>query len=191
MRIFFFIIAMTIGVSGCSLAAKPQLSSQAQPAPEPSPAPQAQPAPEPQAAPLPQTPLTQQSASAPTPGEAAGQTGQSGDKIQHDLDVYANSYLETMNKHIKPSIREKEVVPEAGGFLARYKIIDPASLQATYRISENKAIAYVGRVTYHEVEYVSSGKTKAEALAGPFSEINRRSIIDIIMHIKGKWTYKY
>jgi outer membrane biosynthesis protein TonB len=164
------------------LAPEVQPASVVQPAPEVRPAPQAQTAPQP--------PL--QAKPAPVPqNTVAMDVLDVLDAIQRDLEIYAVAYLETMNTHIKPSIRDKEVAPAPEGFRARYRAIDPASLATSYSVSENKAVAYVGRVRYHEVEYICLGKTREEALAGPFSEANRRPITEIVMHIRGKWTYRY
>lgn len=113
------------------------------------------------------------------------------DKVQSDLDTYAQWYLQTMNKEIRPGMSSKEVVKHPDGFIARYMQIDPASLKTSYSVSENKAVAYIGRVMFHRVEYVCIAKSKEQALAGPFVEANRQPVTELIMHMKGKWTYRY
>ncbi len=111
------------------------------------------------------------------------------EKVQRDLDAFAKDCLAKMNRNIRPGINAKEVVAVAEGFRARYLLIDPDSLRTSFSASENKAVDYIGRLSYHEVEYVCVGKTKAQALAGPFSEHNRRPLTELIKHMRGKWSY--
>lgn len=112
-------------------------------------------------------------------------------KIQSDLDTYAVWYIETMNRELKPGEKSKEVAKHPDGYMARYMMIDPASLKTSYTVSQNKAVAYIGRVMFHRVEYVCIAKSREQALAGPFVESNRQPVTELIMHLKGKWTYRY
>lgn len=109
--------------------------------------------------------------------------------LQKDLDVFAISCVAKMNEQMMPGIKSKQVVRVPEGYQAKYTAVDPNSLTTSYRPSEHKIVPYVGRMMYHEVEYVCVGKTREEALAGPFSEVTRRPMTELIKYMKGKWTY--
>ncbi len=124
------------------------------------------------------------SAQAPVPVAAADP-----EKLQQDLDVFAKSCVVNMNNQIKPGIRTKQLTKTPEGFQAHYIAVDPDSLSTSFSPSEHKIVPYIGRMMYHEVEYVCMGKTEKEALAGPFNEVNRRPMTELIKYMKGKWTY--
>ena len=110
-------------------------------------------------------------------------------KLQSDLDIFAKACVINMNNQMKPGIKSKQITKTPDGFRAHYNAVDPDSLTTSYSPSEHKIVPYVGRMMYHEVEYVCIGKTEKDALAGPFSEVNRRPMTELIKYMKGKWTY--
>lgn len=121
----------------------------------------------------------------PAKASAAGS-----DKLKSSLDVFAKGCITSMNKQRRPGINQKEVKKQADGtYMARYMAVDPDSLETRYKPTENKVILYIGHMIYHEVEYVSVGKNKEQALAGPFNETNREPITELIKYKSGKWTY--
>lgn len=113
------------------------------------------------------------------------------DKVKLSLDSFAKGCITDMNKQRRPGISQKEVKKQSdGSYMARYMAVDPDSLVTSYNSTENnKTIKYIGRMNYHEVEYVSTGKDQKQALAGPFSETNRTPIIELVKYKAGKWTY--
>ena len=114
-----------------------------------------------------------------------------GDTLKDSLDVFAKDCLVRMNKQRRPSISHKEVVKQPDGtFMARYMVFDADSLETSYNPTDNnKTIKYIGRMNYHEVEYVCKGKDQKQALAGPFNESNRTPVTELIKYKAGKWTY--
>lgn len=113
-----------------------------------------------------------------------------GDKLKSSLDTFAKGCITSMNKQRRPGINQKEVKKQADGtYMARYMAVDPDSLETRYKSTENKVILYIGHMVYHEVEYVSVGKNREQALAGPFNEVNREPITELIKYKSGKWTY--
>ncbi|CAK7011996.1 MAG: hypothetical protein DELT_02123 [Desulfovibrio sp.] len=126
-----------------------------------------------------------------TKAAAAPQQAQANDKIQHSLDTFAKSCIASMNKQRKPGIHQKEVKRQPDGtFMARYVAVDPDSLQTSYNETEgSKTISHIGRMDYHEVEYVCIGKSQKQALAGPFNEVNRSPVMELIKYKRGKWSY--
>ncbi|MCC8194273.1 MAG: hypothetical protein LIP28_06485 [Deltaproteobacteria bacterium] len=138
----------------------------------------------------PRKPAVKQAGTASKQVKAAPQAT-TDDKLKNSLDTFAQSCIESMNKQRLPSITHKEVKKQPDGtYLARYMAYDIDSLETSYNPTENnKTIKYIGRMNYHEVEYVSTGKDQKQALAGPFSESNRTPIIELIKYKAGKWTY--
>lgn len=114
-----------------------------------------------------------------------------GEKVQTALDVFAKDCIIRMNRQRRPGISHKEVKRQSDGtYLARYMAVDPDSLATSYNPTENnKTIKFIGRMDYHEVEYICTGKDQKQALAGPFSETNRTPITELIKYKSGKWTY--
>jgi len=138
-----------------------------------------------------------QTASAKPASARAGQkvpakkASDAGDKVGTSLETFAKNCITSMNKQRRPGISHKEVKRQAdGSYMARYMAVDPDSLAISYNPTENnKTIKYIGRMDYHEVEYVCTGKDQKQALAGPFSEANRTPITELIKYKSGKWTY--
>ncbi|SBV95251.1 conserved exported hypothetical protein [uncultured delta proteobacterium] len=134
----------------------------------------------------PAAPTKSQTAAAPAQQQTAVD-----DKLKNSLDVFAKDCITRMNKQRRPGITDKEVKRQPdGSFMARYMAVDPDSLVTSYNPTDNnKTIKYIGRMNYHEVEYVCTGKDQKQALAGPFNESNRTPITELIKYKGGKWTY--
>lgn len=137
------------------------------------------------------TPNQAASATATKSGSTASKKADSTDKVSMSLETFAKSCITSMNKQRRPGISHKEVKRQAdGSYMARYMAVDPDSLAISYNPTENnKTIKYIGRMDYHEVEYVCTGKDQKQALAGPFNEANRTPITELIKYKSGKWTY--
>ncbi len=137
-----------------------------------------------------QTPVPAGQASS-TASREASQKAPLDDTLKNSLDVFAKDCISRMNKQRRPGINAKEVTRQSdGSYTARYMAVDPDSLQTSYNPTENnKTVLYIGRMNYHEVEYISMGKDQKQALAGPFSENNRTPITELIKYKSGKWTY--
>lgn len=133
--------------------------------------------------------ITRTASAKPTP--AASKTADAGDKVGTSLEAFAKNCITSMNKQRRPGISHKEVKRQAdGSYMARYMAVDPDSLTISYNPTENnKTIKYIGRMDYHEVEYVCTGKDQKQAMAGPFNEANRTPITELIKYKSGKWTY--
>lgn len=123
---------------------------------------------------------------APKPAPSAAD-----DKLKQSLDVFAKDCVTRMNKQRRPGILQKEVKRQPdGSYVARYVAVDPDSLQTSYNpTTGHKTIKYIGRMDYHEVEYLCVGKNQQQALAGPFNETNRLPQTELIKYKNNKWTY--
>ncbi len=110
--------------------------------------------------------------------------------IQRGLDEFAKTAALSMNKNLRPSEKFKQVEKCPEGYRASYLAVDTASMNTSYNAPESsKTVSYVGRMVYHEVEYVCIAPTKEDALKGPFVENKREKVTELIKYMKGKWTY--
>lgn len=55
--------------------------------------------------------------------------------------------------------------------------------------TESKDTPYVGILTYYEKTLRCTGKTKEEALKGPFDQVDTSQVSEIFRFTKGKWVY--
>lgn len=127
----------------------------------------------------------------PGAGKPSPAVSETGDAVHDKLRTFAHTTMASMNRCILPSSSKKEVTQSAdGSYTCRYKEVDPKSLQTRYKKPESsKDITYVGYMTYDELEYKSSGKTRNEALAGPFNVTSRETLTELVKYVGGKWTY--
>ncbi|SHN67565.1 hypothetical protein [Desulfovibrio litoralis] len=110
--------------------------------------------------------------------------------VQQKLDSFAQKLVVDLNKNMLNGENHKEVKQVNGQYVASYCVIDKNSLHTSYAPpSKSTAITYVGYLKYQEVSYQATGKTKAEALAGPFKETSRVPLTELIKYNKGKWSY--
>ena len=116
---------------------------------------------------------------------------ETGDAVHDKLRSFAHTTMTSMNRCLLPSASKKEVTQNAdGSYTCRYKEVDTKSLRTSYKTPESsKEITYVGYMTYDELEYRSSAKTRNEALAGPYSVASRHTLTELIKYVGGKWTY--
>jgi hypothetical protein len=55
--------------------------------------------------------------------------------------------------------------------------------------TESADTPYVGILTYYEKTLRCTGKTKEEALQGPFNQVDTSQVSEIFRFTKGKWVY--
>lgn len=112
------------------------------------------------------------------------------DVVQKKLDDFASNAVTTLDKHRLDGETRKKVQMVNGQYVASYCSIDRRSIQTSFKKPEfSNAITYVGYMKYHEVNYECSGKTKEEAMAGPFKEVARQPLTELIKYQQGRWTY--
>ena len=134
----------------------------------------------------PKTPVAKQASPAPkqTPGVAAA-TPDPNDPVKNALDTFAKKCIVDMNKSVKTNVKK---LPD-GTYAAIYWSYDGAAMETSYRpTANNKTIKYIGRMNYIETEFLCVGKTQKEALAGPYTEVVRVPVTEIVKHKAGKWT---
>ncbi len=123
--------------------------------------------------------------------KAAAKAAETPDAVNAKLTTFGKSTISAINSCILPSQKSKEVkVNKDGSYTARYIAVDESTLKVSHKKPESsKAIQYVGFLSYHEVEYVCTAKTREAALKGPFTEARRQPLQELVKYMKGKWSY--
>ena len=131
-------------------------------------------------------------AAKPVAKKSSGKTvvAENDDVVQKKLEDFASNTITTLDKHRLDGETRKKVQMVNGQYVATYCSIDRQSVKTSFKKPEfSNAITYVGYMRYHEVNYACSGKTKEEAMAGPFKEVARQPLTELIKYQQGRWTY--
>jgi hypothetical protein len=108
-------------------------------------------------------------------------------QIQAELDKFVFAYVDKVNKRMTINRKKPQVVHENGRYVARFTEIDRQTVQAEVRQSRSKHFQYVARLRYHELTFECEGKTRKEALKGPFRVVRERRLTEMPRYVKGKW----
>ena len=81
-----------------------------------------------------------------------------------------------------------QVKPAADGFSAEYTGYLP-NRYIHVKKTESADTPYVGILTYHEKILRCNGKSKEDALKGPFEQVETQQVSEIFRFTKGKWVY--
>jgi hypothetical protein len=84
--------------------------------------------------------------------------------------------------------QDVKVTQSTEGFLAEYTGYLPHRY-ITIKKTESKDTPFVGILTYYEKTMQCAGKTKEEALQGPFQPAGSQQISEIFRFTRGKWEY--
>ena len=176
----------------CLALATPALAAEAAPAAKPAPAAAkpAAPAKKP-AVPAKASAAPKKAPAAPKAAPAGKSAANSPEALQKGLDDFAKTTIATLNRCVVPSSGKKEVLKNGdGSFTARYIEIDPGSVKTWYKQPEKPGpVAYVGYMSYNEVEYHCTAPSEAAAEKGPFVPKSNKMLTELIKHYNGKWTY--
>lgn len=193
MKSLSFFSRLLVASALCLALATPALAAEGAPAAKPGSA-AAKPA-----APAKKPAAPAKASSAPKKAPAASKSSSAGKKgaahspevLQKGLDDFAKTTITTLNRCVVPSSGKKEVIKNGdGSFTARYIEIDPGSVKTWYKQPEKPGpVAYVGYMSYNEVEYHCTAPSKAAAEKGPFVPRSNKMLTELIKHYNGKWTY--
>ena len=81
-----------------------------------------------------------------------------------------------------------QVIQSTEGFSAEYTGYLPHRYIRVKK-TESTDTPYVGILTYYEKKLRCTGKTKEEALQGPFDQVDTSPVSEIFRFTKGKWVY--
>ena len=183
---------LLVAAALCLALATPALAAEAAPAAKPAPAAAkpAAPAKKP-AVPAKASAAPKKAPAAPKAAPAGKSAANSPEALQKGLDDFAKTTIATLNRCVVPSSGKKEVLKNGdGSFTARYIEIDPGSVKTWYKQPEKPGpVAYVGYMSYNEVEYHCTAPSKAAAEKGPFVPKSNKMLTELIKHYNGKWTY--
>ena len=195
MKSLSFFSRLLVASALCLALATPALAAEAAPAAKPAAA-AAKPAAKP-ATPAKKTAAPAKASSAkkapaePKAAPAGKSAANSPEVLQKGLDDFAKNTIATLNRCVVPSSGKKEVLKNGdGSFTARYIEIDPGSVKTWYKQPEKPGpVAYVGYMSYNEVEYHCTASSKAAAEKGPIVPKSNKMLTELIKHYNGKWTY--
>ena len=192
MKSLSFFSRLLVASALCLALATPALAAEAAPAAKPAPAAAkpAAPAKKP-ASPAKASAAPKKAPAAPKAAPAGKTASNSPEALQKGLDDFAKTTIATLNRCVVPSSGKKEVLKNGdGSFTARYIEIDPGSVKTWYKQPEKPGpVAYVGYMSYNEVEYHCTASSKAAAEKGPFVPRSNKMLTELIKHYNGKWTY--
>src|SRR5215510_15784196 len=83
---------------------------------------------------------------------------------------------------------QAKVSEAAGGFAAEYTGYLP-NRYITIKKTSSTDTPFVGILTYFEKKLRCTGKTKEEAMKGPFDHVETNQVSEIFRFTKGKWVY--
>ena len=125
----------------------------------------------------------------PTPKIAAPEAALMSEDIA--LSSFDSFTLEWMKKLKEAETFHKmraQVKPSQDGFTAEYiGYLPPRYIHV--KKTESADTPYVGILTYYEKTLRCTGKTKEEALKGPFDQVGTSQVSEIFRFTKGKWVY--
>jgi hypothetical protein len=81
-----------------------------------------------------------------------------------------------------------QAVESPDGFAAEYVGYIP-NRYITVKKTDSSDTPYVGILTYFEKKLRCAGKTKEQALQGPFDQVETSQVSEIFRFTKGKWVY--
>ena len=83
---------------------------------------------------------------------------------------------------------QAHLVESPDGFAAEYTGYVPERL-INIKKTDSTDTPYVGVLTYFEKKLRCAGKTKEDALKGPFEQVETSQVSEIFRFTKGKWVY--
>lgn len=131
------------------------------------------------------TPLAAQAKNKHSAGAAHSQ-----EVLHTGLVQFGKKIIESYNRCVMPNKKNMKVVKNSDGtYSAEYMSADPNSVSGTVKPAVNPGpVKYIGYLRYSEIRHISKGKTKAEAMKGPFTPVSKITT-ELVKYMNGKWTY--
>ena len=111
--------------------------------------------------------------------------------LQAKLIEFGKGIADQYNRCVIPSKQKKRVEANGDGtFTATYCEIDPQSLSGSFKnaVNPKSPVKYIGTLTYAEVTYSCTAKSKKAAQEGPFTA-SRVMTTELVKYVNGKWSY--
>lgn len=126
---------------------------------------------------------------APDQAEAiAAAVDVSEDAALASFDTFTIEWMKKLEETEQFHKTKAKVTESPEGFSAEYTGYLPPRYTHVKK-TESSDTPYVGILTYYEATLRSSGKTKEEAMQGPFSQVEQTQVSEIFRFTKGKWEY--
>ena len=109
--------------------------------------------------------------------------------VHSSFDVFAQEWMTKLAEAEEyHRTKQVKVTEGADGFTAEYLGYLPQR-SIEIRKTEYKDTPFVGTLSYYERTLRSTGKTKEQALQGPFEQVGTSPVREIFRFTKGKWVY--
>jgi hypothetical protein len=110
------------------------------------------------------------------------------DHLLRDFRSYAETWVQDLNAHLLHGEgRARCIQPTGGGAVARYRAVDPSSLEVSVTPPSKGGAPAAGILRYTEIRYASRGDGCEQAEQGPFQAVSRRRIMELFVRSRGKW----
>lgn len=109
--------------------------------------------------------------------------------VKAKLDSFARERVVKAGEALQNNRQHMKVTKAGRGYVARFSEVDMESLATELHPGSGDGCLYAGHIVYLEKEYEGSGKTIAEAKAGPFKNVKTRRLREIIRYDGTEWIY--
>jgi hypothetical protein len=134
------------------------------------------------------TKTTQKSRTKASPKIAAPAAVISEDVVLAAFDAFTLEWMKKLADTEEFRKSRAQVKQSLDGFSAEYTGYLPHRY-IHIKKTESADTPYVGILTYYEKTLRCTGKTKEEALQGPFNQVDTGQVSEIFRFTKGKWVY--
>ena len=107
------------------------------------------------------------------------------EKARASFDAFTIDWMRKMGEteDMKRTVEEVD-----DSFIARYVKYLPTRYTVIKK-TKSKETPFVGILTYYVRTFHSAGKTRDDALSGPFTELHTKQVSEIFRYTRGRWVY--
>jgi hypothetical protein len=107
--------------------------------------------------------------------------------VEERFAAFAKKWVDSCQRNFSHHANKRDVCPDQGGVVVRYKTIDQGSVSWRLKTTSSKDSPFVGILTYHRTDMESRGQDRAEAEAKPFVVTRAVKVTEIFRYSKGAW----
>ena len=112
------------------------------------------------------------------------------DAVLQSFDAFTGQWMEKLARAEEFRRSQRMAVNRTDrGFKAEYTGYHLPSRRITIKKTSSLLTPFIGILTYHEKVLRSSGKTREEAVQGPFEVVETNEVMEVFRYTQGKWEY--
>jgi len=100
---------------------------------------------------------------------------------------FAQRWLVKVGRNLRHNDTNMDVAALGDGFVARFTRVAGDTLTMSVKPSTSPSCAYIGVLRYEEHRFEGQGRTRDEAVQGPFAKVGRLKITEIFRFVSGRW----